>query len=103
MRGCLAFLLILFYLTDMSAQSKVNYEESQIPDFELSDPLVSLNGTAIKNRKQWEDLRRSEILSFFESEVYGKIPATLDNISFKLIEEKKTCLKWQKPIENKLK
>lgn len=105
MRGCLAFLLILFYLTDMSAQSKVNYEESQIPDFELSDPLVSLNGTAIKNRKQWEDLRRSEILSFFESEVYGKIPATLDNISFKLIEEKKPALNgkaYRKQIEIKL-
>lgn len=56
-------------------QSPVNYDESTIAPFELPDPLTTSAGREIKSVKDWEQLRRPEILNLFKEEVYGHIPA----------------------------
>lgn len=57
----------------MSTQS-VNYDESQVPSYELPDPLTLQDGTKVEDGAVWRARRRPEIVELFESEVYGKSP-----------------------------
>lgn len=74
------FLSILLFISQIIAaqQSKVNYDEHEIPTYELPKILVSNNGRKIKNSKRWEKIRRPEILHLFEHEIYGEIPVDID-------------------------
>jgi hypothetical protein len=49
-------------------------EESQVPPYELPQPLLSSANTPILSPSQWETLRRPELLRLFETHVYGKTP-----------------------------
>lgn len=79
----LTFLLFLFFSSLAFAQD-LNYDESKVPEYKLSDPLVLANGTRVKNKKTWIKKRRPEILQLFEQHVYGKAPAMLDKIRFSI-------------------
>ncbi|KPM49636.1 glucuronyl esterase domain-containing protein [Jiulongibacter sediminis] len=72
-----SFLSILFTILIMKAgaQSKVNYDESKVEPYTLPELLRSAGGQEIKTVKEWESIRRTEIVRLFEEEVYGKIPA----------------------------
>ena len=50
------------------------YEESEVPEFELPDPLVGRNGRRVKNVRQWERRRRPELAGLFEREMFGYAP-----------------------------
>jgi hypothetical protein len=41
----------------------------------LPDPLVLLDGTKVTTREQWFDKRRPELKQFFQTYMYGKLPA----------------------------
>lgn len=64
-----------------------NYDESKVPEFELSELLVLQNGQAFSDIKTWESQGRPEILQLFEEEVYGKLPNSETNTVF---EEKES-------------
>ena len=71
------FLLIITLLSGFSGFSQkfiANYDESKIPDYKLPYLLISKNGKQISTAKEWQKIRRKEILSDFETYVYGKIP-----------------------------
>ena len=51
-----------------------NFKESEVPDYILPNPLICLDGTKILDETQWFKKRRSEILEFFESQIYGRMP-----------------------------
>ena len=51
-----------------------NYDESEVPDYTLPDPLALEDGTEVETPEQWRERRRPEILRLFESYVYGKTP-----------------------------
>ena len=71
----LGFILWLFFNFELSAQqTQVNYDESEVPSYQLPDLLVSPNGRKIKNAKRWEKIQRPEVLKLFEHEIYGEIP-----------------------------
>jgi hypothetical protein len=53
---------------------EANYDESLVPDYTLPDPLVSNDGSPVETAADWTDKRRSEVLSLFETYVYGKTP-----------------------------
>ncbi|MBN2814045.1 MAG: acetylxylan esterase [Bacteroidales bacterium] len=53
---------------------EANYDESKVPVFDLPDPLLMQNGSAVNGAAQWWNQRRPEIMSLFEREVYGKTP-----------------------------
>ncbi|PQO35149.1 acetylxylan esterase [Blastopirellula marina] len=66
---------------------KVLYDEAELPQFTLPDPLIAKDGTKITTAEAWEKVRRPELLELFETEVYGKAPAPLP-ISSRLLEER---------------
>ena len=53
---------------------EVNYDEAQVPKFELAHPLVMLNGDQVENPQTWFQKRRPEIMRLFEEHVYGRVP-----------------------------
>jgi hypothetical protein len=54
----------------------VNYDEAQVPQFTLPDPLRFEDGTAVSNAQAWNNQRRTEIMALFEQHVYGRTPTT---------------------------
>jgi hypothetical protein len=82
-----------FYLLSMATlQSQTNYDEGQVPSFEVPDPLLTFDGKKINSVKKWEKMRRPELLHFFENNVYGKIPKTLEIDSYAVLEEDNNAL-----------
>ena len=51
-----------------------NYDESKVPDYEFPQLLVAKDGSKISSKEQWQQTRRNEILSDFETYMYGGIP-----------------------------
>ncbi len=86
------FVGLLFSALITNAQSKANYDESRIPEYQLPEALKLLNGKKVKNSKVWVKKRRPEILHLFEEKVYGKIPGKLDISSYEIIETSDSAL-----------
>ena len=51
-----------------------NYDESQVPEYRLPDPLMTGDGQHVESIELWETKRRPEILELFQSHVYGTLP-----------------------------
>ena len=61
-------MLSLFMTATIAGQNKnapVNYDEGKAPAFELPDPLKCENGKYVSTIKQWEKVRRHEIMKLF--------------------------------------
>ncbi|MBT8182428.1 MAG: acetylxylan esterase [Eudoraea sp.] len=76
----------------MNAQFIANYDESKVPEFDLPDPLTTFSNNRILTSTSWTELRRPELINFFESQVFGKVPGTIDAIDFEVIEESNSAL-----------
>ncbi len=63
------------------AEFVANYDEDKVPDYTLPDPLIFEGGTKVENPALWER-RRAEILSLFETQVYGKMPGVAAGMHF---------------------
>lgn len=64
--------VILFGMSEEGISA--NYDESKIPEYELPELLKSLDGEIIDTPEKWQTKRRPEILSLFETHVYGMQP-----------------------------
>src|SRR5688572_23251069 len=53
-----------------------NYDETKVPPYTLPDPLVLLNGKPVKNADTWRRERRPEIMRLYETEIFGRVPAS---------------------------
>ena len=69
-----------------------NYDESQVPLYELPDPLIFANGRSVKSATEWQEQRRDEILSLFKTHVYGHSPDKLPTIDFSVTEQQDLAL-----------
>jgi len=55
-----------------------NFDEANVPKFELTDPLKTLDGRKVDTPEFWNEVRRPEVLKLFEEEMYGKpLPSRL--------------------------
>ncbi|HEY4323967.1 MAG TPA: acetylxylan esterase [Mucilaginibacter sp.] len=61
--------------------------ESKVPAYTLPDVLKTTDGQIVKNKTQWEQKRRPEILRLFEDNVYGQMPKKYDSISYKVTKD----------------
>ncbi|QDU94458.1 glucuronyl esterase domain-containing protein [Lignipirellula cremea] len=67
--------------------AQVNYDEALIPSYQLPDPLTTLAGKKVADAKTWREVRRPEILSQFEEQVYGRCPDKPKNLQFEVLEQ----------------
>ena len=81
MKRLYTIILCAFFGISLSAQvdNPVIYYSlgdgtSAIEDYTLPDLLVTNRGKKVRNRRQWEKKRRPELLSTFETEMFGKVP-----------------------------
>ncbi len=64
--------LATFFTLNLQAQiPPTDWNQLMAP---LPDPLISLDGSIIKESGQWENSRRDEVLKLFGEHVYGKVP-----------------------------
>ncbi len=63
------------------APPEANYDESKITFYTLPDPLLMSSGSRVTDVQTWRK-RRSEILSLFETQVYGRSPRSSPRITF---------------------
>ena len=74
----LLFLLLLPVILSLPAESKepfgLNHDESHIPSYSLPSLLICEDGSVVKDAETWRKKRRPEVLTLFETHVYGKTP-----------------------------
>jgi len=74
MKYFLTIFLTFSSIFTFSQEFTPNYDETKIPDYELPQLLIGKDGSKISTADQWKKSRRKEILSDFETYVYGKVP-----------------------------
>lgn len=79
MRKMLLILAMGFVSVAQGQPAGFNYEEANVPDYELPEVLRLSSGKRIRTAKQWETYRRGEILELFRQHVYGRIPSDVDS------------------------
>ena len=62
-----------------------NYDEAKVPPYTLPDPLVMANGRPVRSAAEWK-ARRAEILKLYETEIYGRVPASAPQVTWQITE-----------------
>jgi dienelactone hydrolase len=69
-----------------------NYYEEKVPTYILPDIFTSVDGKKVTTKQQWDNGRRKEILELFRTNVFGRVPETPYQMSFKIIKTDKNAL-----------
>jgi hypothetical protein len=70
---------------------EANYDETLVPEYKLPDPLVFNDGSPVTTSGDWLGKRRAEVLSLFETHVYGKTPDKAIDVRPVLMSEAEAC------------
>jgi pimeloyl-ACP methyl ester carboxylesterase len=62
-----------------------NYYEEKVLSYSLPDPLTAADGSKVTKPEQWKKVRRTEILELFRENVFGRVPSTKYEKSFKVV------------------
>ncbi len=65
----------------------VNYDESKVGTYTLTDPLILNNGKPVRDAKTWTKERRPEIVEMFETQQYGRAPGRPADESFEVTDK----------------
>lgn len=65
-------------------------EAKASPYSSLPNPLILNNGNPVQDAQTWWKLRRPEIVSYFDSEVYGRVPDNTPAVKWEVISVKDT-------------
>jgi hypothetical protein len=63
---------------------EANFNENNVPDYRLPDPLICIDGTKVSDKRLWFEKRQREILELFEFHMYGKMPGKPEYMSFEI-------------------
>ncbi|MDX1285962.1 MAG: hypothetical protein R3182_13160, partial [Draconibacterium sp.] len=64
--------ILIFAQSYSGKYLEANYNEAKVPEYTLPEVLTSFNGQTINTIKEWEEIRRPEIVKFFEQNIYGE-------------------------------
>src|SRR5262249_21246383 len=78
------FLMSMLCLRATAQQAEALYDETKVPHYALPDPLVMRNGENVRDAKMWTSRRRPEILSIYETEVFGRSPARPAKLNYEV-------------------
>ena len=70
---------------------KVNYDESEIPPYDLPDLMTCSDGTKVSSAEMWTAKRRPELLKQFRDIMYGNPIPMPDETRFTVVSEKKNA------------
>lgn len=68
------------------------YSEEDVRPYTLPHVLETSTGKKITAAKAWEEVRRREIISLFEDNVYGKMPRHFESIEYSNIREERAAM-----------
>lgn len=68
-----------------ASRPQLNFREENVPEYTLPELLTTLDGQTVKNAKMWNQTRRSEILELYRTHVFGRVPETPYEQSFKVV------------------
>ncbi len=69
-----------------------NSDETKVNSYVLPDPLKFNSGEKVQTSQQWWDRRRPEIIELFEREIYGREPANIPAVTWKIISSRDTVV-----------
>jgi len=87
MRHALVFLAALAALPPQEGKRRFRPDPPDMPSFTLPDPLTTLGGKTVATAEEWRKVRRPEVLELFRKHVYGRVPETPYQKSFKVANE----------------
>ncbi len=70
----------------------VNDVEANVGHYVLPDVLTLSNGQPVKDAAAWINQRRPEIVKFYETQVYGRIPATAPKVIWEVASVDRAAL-----------
>ncbi|GHA27049.1 acetylxylan esterase [Salinimicrobium marinum] len=74
------------------APNAANSDEAKAKTYHsLPELLVFDEGSPVKNAEEWPE-RRKEIQLHFDSQIYGKVPENLPDVTWEIVEEKDTLM-----------
>ena len=77
----------MFVASAVHGQNSFNYDEEQVPSYILPELLSTRAGVPVATRRQWERIRRPEVLELFTAHMFGRVPNDVDNeIRFEVLE-----------------
>jgi hypothetical protein len=78
-----------------------NTDESKAKTYDaLPDALVFNNGDTVYTAAEWKSKRRGEIAELFEREIYGRVPASVPEVTWEILDIKDT-LDGEYPVKIK--
>lgn len=85
MKRIILTILLVCLAAGAQGQQSINTDEAKVPSYTLPDPLLTESGKVVKNRRQWEKVRRPELMSLFETEMFGKMPGRPAQMHYKVL------------------
>jgi hypothetical protein len=62
-----------------------NYDEAKVGNYTLPDPLVLQNGQPVRDAADWFNLRRPELITLYEREIFGRGPESAPKVRFEVV------------------
>jgi hypothetical protein len=70
---------------DPTSPHAANFDESKVAAYRLPDPLVLKNGQRVTTSALWWQQRRPEIVAYFDSEMYGRVPENVPKVTWQVV------------------
>jgi hypothetical protein len=89
--------------SDPTAPNAANYDESKANPYpSLPELLLTQNGEHVTTYRQWRDLRRPELFELFDREVYGRIPADVPAVTWRVAETREVTIAGYAAVQRDL-
>jgi hypothetical protein len=83
--------LFFFFLLSINLYAQrpqsTNYDESKVPDYTLPNILKTADNQVVRTIRDWQKIRRPEVLDLFSDNIYGQMPVAYDSIRYSVSNE----------------